>query len=264
MIDIITGANGFIGKRLMQKIGSGAIAVPHASIFETAFPNCDRFFFLSTYGNMAGQSDIHETLQANVGQLGYALGSYIDGSYIEESKCESFVFVSSSSVNLPVQTPYSHAKRAGEEMVLASGIPACIVRPYSVTGVGEQPEHLIPTLIRSCMDRERVVLNPDPTHDFIDVEDIVNGLIMMADKKVTGLIELGHGNAYSNLQVLRLVEYICGKKANVSMTEKPVRDYDTKDWFCMNFRASQFGWLPQKNLTDSITEMVAAYKFKRK
>lgn len=257
MIDIVTGASGFIGKHLMRKIGSGAIAIKHDEIGETAFPDCDRFFFLSTYGNYIGHDDLSEVLRSNIGHLGYVLAAYI-----EESKCESFVYMSSSSVNLPVQTPYSHAKRAGEEMALASCLPACVVRPYSVTGVGEQAEHLIPTLIRSCLEGERMRFVPDAVHDFVDVEDVVAGLIMLSEKRAVGRFELGNGLPYRNSTVKEMVEEICGRRAVIREVDS-LRDYDYDDWYCKDDKARDLGWKPTKDLFKSISEMVAAHKFKR-
>lgn len=256
MIDFLTGASGFLGKHLMRKIGKGALSVRHDDIHDTAFPDCDRFFFLSTYGNMIGQTDVDEILRGNIGHLGYVLASYI-----QDAKCNQFVYVSSSSVNLPVQTPYSHAKRAGEEMVLASCIPAVVVRPYSITGRGEQKSHLIPTLIRSCMEGEHVTLTPWPTHDFIDVDDVVNGLIAIADSKAKGVFEFGSGMATTNGEVLNMVEEICDRKANVTINETETRPYDATGWCCKDFEARHHGWAPKKSLAHSISEMVEAYKF---
>lgn len=257
MIDIATGTGGFIGKRLMQKIGSGAITVPHDAIHETNFPDCDRFFFLSTYGNMSHHDDRSEIMRANIGHLGYVLAAYI-----EESKCQHFTFVSSSSVTLPVLTPYAHAKLAAEEMVKAAGIPYAIIRPYSVTGVGEQPEHLIPTLIRSCMEGELMQFASDPVHDFIDVEDVVNAIAAISDQKRVGTFELGWGLSFTNGGVKALVEKVTGKTARIREVDQ-LRDYDCSDWRAKNV---EFGkpWSPKKPLDMSIQEMFDAYKFRRK
>lgn len=257
MIDVLTGGNGFIGKRLRQKLRD-AMAVGHDDIGSMAWPDCDRFFFLSTYGNLAGQDDVHEIIRANIGHLGYVLASYI-----QESSVNSFVFVSSSSVTLPVQTAYSRMKRAGEEMVLGSALPACVVRPFSVTGVGEQEQHLIPKLIRSCLEREEMKIVLDATHDYVDVADVVDGLIKVADHRITGVMEFGKGTAISNAEVLDMVEYVTGKKANWRSVET-MRPYDTQRWCCENFAVRPEIWSPKKTLEDSIEEMVDAYKFRRK
>lgn len=99
---------------------------------------------------------------------------------------------------------------------------------------------------------------PEPCHDYVDVEDVADGLIYLAENKMTGIHELGSVVATSNEQVLEMVEAATGKKANVRVV-KQLRDYDTKDWYC---REPVFGWKPKKTLSQSIQEMVEAYKSK--
>lgn len=247
MTNAITGAHGFIGMRLFAKLlqsESRTFAIDH--IGGKIYLGTDRVFFLSAYGNMSHHDDVRKMVIANA---------------VDVNKCLSiasgyFLYVSSSSVTLPVQTPYSRTKRAGEEILQAYPVPSCIVRPYSVTGSGEQKEHLIPTLIRSCMEGEEMPFVPDAVHDFVDVADVVSGIVMLADDERTGIHELGSGRPVTNDEVRRMVELQCGKPANIVLKEG-LRAYDTKDWYCKNPAA---GWKPKKSLVQSIKEMVEEYK----
>lgn len=249
----ITGAGGFIGRQLCKRLPTHT-AIPHQDVHKASIEDCQRFFFLSTYGNMAQHDDIGVILQANVIDLASVLR--------KPFTCGLFVYVSSSSVLLPVQTPYSLTKQAGERIVAASGIAHCIIRPYSVTGVNEQREHLIPTLIRSCFEQTPMNLVMDATHDFIDVDDVVRGMIMLSELGERGVFELGTGIPTTNEQVLHLVEAATGLKAVVNPVNS-IRDYDSSDWYCRNDSARDLGWFPVKTLADSIREMVDAYKNER-
>lgn len=251
-----TGLNGFIGTRLKQKI-DGIVGIPHEQISTVRLKNFNYFYYLSSYGNLADQKDINETIQAN-------LTDPIDiVCRTQEINYKSFVFFSTSSVNLEIQTPYSRAKKAAEQVMLSfiesQNKPICIIRPYSVTGVGEQEKHLIPTLIRSCLRGTPVNLVKEPVHDFIDVEDVVNGVINLSDHGVKGIFELGTGKKHSNQEVLEIVEDVTKKKANVTYVES-MRKYDSENWVCTNYRARGWGWMPRKSLETSITEMVNHYK----
>lgn len=216
--------------------------------------DCGHFFFLSAYGNMAHHSNICEMFDANTSQLAGTLAELI-----RSGGCELFVYASSSSVTLPVQTPYSRMKSAGEQLVMASGLPALIIRPFSVTGVGEQREHLIPTLIRSCFEQTPMDLVMDATHDFVDVQDVVSGVMLLVDQKATGVFELGTGISTPNHEVLRLVETATGKRAVVRPVPS-MRSYDSSAWFCMNDAAKKAGWKLSKTLDQSIANMVDDYK----
>jgi nucleoside-diphosphate-sugar epimerase len=256
---LVTGAKGFLGRHLTSQI-EGCTPIPHEDIGIVSFSDYDRFYFLSTYGNMYSHTDTAETVKANVTDLVNVLRQT---DFDHGQPFKSFVFISSSSVRLKRQTTYSRAKKAAEEILLAYmekyNAPICIVRPFSITGVGEQPEHLIPTLIRSCMTGEPMDFVQNPVHDFIDVSDVVAGMLNLSQHGAKGIFELGTGKAYTNQQVREIVERVTGKKANVNVVPQ-LRDYDNQDWSSMNYRARMYGWLPKKSLEQSITEMVEAYK----
>jgi len=252
MIDNYITGLGFVGSQLLQKLDGYTIHVQHDKIFDYGYEDCRNFFYLASYGNMADHTDVSEILRANVGMVGRVVGGILEGEF----KCDHFIYVSSSSVLLPVQTPYSRAKRAAEEMILASGISATIVRPFSVTGVGEQPQHLIPTLIRSCMEGEVMPFVAWPVHDFVDVLDVCDGLLLAAERKETGIVELGSGDCFTNACIKDFVQEACGKPAKLDYAffERP---YDGTNWKCTN---PMPGWKPEKWIMQSIQEMVEAYK----
>lgn len=259
----VTGARGFLGRHLTSKLDAFR-AVPYEEIDSTNFYPFDRLFFLSAYGNMAYHTEDGAVVKANVLDIARIL-SQIDFSKGFDS-FHSLIYVSSSSVKLPTQTLYSRSKNAAEQLLLAFAekynAPICIVRPFSITGVGEQPEHLIPKLIRSCLEGEVMDFVEEPVHDFIDVEDVVSGILALSKNRQKGIFELGTGVATSNLEVLHTVEQVTGKKANVRRV-KNMRTYDYTDWFSVNFKARSYGWMPKKTLKDSVTEMVEAYKDER-
>lgn len=259
----VTGASGFVGRHLTERLDD-FVAIPHEKIQTTELEPYKRFFFLSTYGNIAGHdvADDHVVVKANVLDLVHVLSQtdFEDG-------LASFIYTSSSSVSRKIHTPYSRTKRAAEEILLAYmekyNAPIAIVRPFSITGVGDQEEHLIPTLIRSCMDGEEMPFVPDAVHDYIDVDDIVSGMITLSKRHAKGIFELGTGNSVTNQEVRERVEYVTGKKANVHLV-KNMRSYDSEEWVSKNFAARNFGWKPRKTLTRSIQEMVEAYEGRTK
>lgn len=251
MIDnYVTGASGFIGSHLLKRLeGQSNDCIQNDEIvFATHKPKGRRLFLLSTYGNLAHQTDWRETVKANV----FDLGDLIE-------LCQTTVFTSSSSVNLSVQTAYSRCKKAAEEILLTlpEWYRPIIIRPFSVTGVGEQKEHLIPKLIHSCFSGEEMPFAPDATHDWIDVEDVVDGMLLLSEKAERGVFELGNGFARSNKFVRGVVEAVTGHKANCVPWEG--RAYDNSEWYCRDIAARQIGWTPKRTLLDSIEGMVEDY-----
>lgn len=252
----ITGASGFIGKHLSKRL-TDVVAIPHKEISTIKLQPFSDFYFLSTYGNMAGHQTNQDgmVIQANIGDLIEVI------KQTDFTKIKSFIYTSTSSVNLKTQTMYSRAKRASEEILLSFmekyHAPICIIRPFSVTGVGEQEDHLIPTLIRSCLEGEQMNFVKEPVHDFIDVEDVVEGIVNLSEHSAKGMFELGSGKQHTNQEVLEIVEKVTGKKAKINLV-KSLRDYDTENWVSGNYKARGYGWTPKKSLEESITEMVNA------
>lgn len=251
----ISGSQGFIGSHLAKKLD--AIPILHQNLSIVKLKPFEFFYFLSSYGNMASHKDEDMIYKANIEDLICIL------KQAKDFKFKSFVFMSSSSVQLKTQTTYSRAKRAAEEILLAfmekHDLPVCIIRPFSVTGVGEQAEHLIPTLLRAAKSGATVNFVPDSVHDWIDVDDVVAGIISLSEHGARGIYQLGTGEPTTNQQVLDIVEEVTGKKIKVNLVES-MRAYDNKDWASYNFKARSFGWLPKVSLKESITKQWEAMK----
>lgn len=247
----ISGTSGFLGSNLVKHLERSGQEVirgdRQGSIPEgvTHVVNCQ------SYGNMHWQKDVEQIYQANVINLIRML-KLAQG-------VECFIQISSSSVGLVRQTYYSAAKRAGEEICQLDGGPI-VIRPSSITGVGEQGEHLIPQLIESCLTGKEIPFVGEPTHDFIAVEDVVSAIALLAgtpDRK--GMIhQVSSGVIYSNEEVLAIVEDCTGSRAHIKRVDS-LRSYDTKNWKVDNSDMRALGWEPKVSLRESIQAMVAQY-----
>lgn len=249
MISFLTGSTGFIGSHLLPKLKGDVVTIPHDKIQSTKLKPFDYFYFLSAYGNLNSHKDEDQIYKANIGDLMHVL------SQIREFKFKSFVYISTSSVMLKTQTTYSRTKHAAEELLLAfmekHDLPVCIIRPFSVTGAGEQGEHLIPTLLDSAKTGKLVNFVPNPTHDFIDVDDVAEGIVSLANHGARGIFQLGTGKETTNQEVLDIVEKVTGKKVNINLVDS-LRSYDTQGWVSNNYKARGYGWFPKLTLEDSI------------
>ncbi len=80
---------------------------------------------------------------------------------------------------LPVCTPYGRAKQEGERMVLASGLPAVVIRPSHVYGAGGwYAEELVPRLRQP--GRMAVVGSGRNLWDVVHVEDVASAVLLAA------------------------------------------------------------------------------------
>uniref|UniRef100_A0A6M3J317 Putative NADH dehydrogenase n=1 Tax=viral metagenome TaxID=1070528 RepID=A0A6M3J317_9ZZZZ len=245
---------GFIGSNLSKKLD--VIHIPHDNIKSTRLKAFDYFYFCSSYGNMATHDDEDQMYKANVEDLMTVLKK------IRGMKFKSFVFLSTSSVMLKTQTTYSRFKRVAEEILLAymerHDVPICIIRPFTIYGPNEQPEHLIPTILRSCFKGEQMNFVSEPVHDYLFIDDLTNGIISLSEHRTRGIFQLGTGHASSNQEVLLLIEEISGKKANINKVNS-LRAYDNTDWVSNNYKARGYGWLPKYTLRQGLEKVVEDY-----
>jgi nucleoside-diphosphate-sugar epimerase len=254
-MNYLTG-RGFLGTVLAEQF-KDVVHIPHEKISTVKLKPFDTFFFLSTYGNLASHTDENAIFKANIEDLLAVL------KQVKGVKGKQFVYVSSSSVARKVQTTYSRCKKAAEEILLAfmekTEIPVIIIRPFSITGVGDQREHFLPTLIRSAYSGQTVDLVPGAYHDWIDVEDVRDAILNLSQNHARGVFQVGTGIQHSNLEVLKTVERLTGKRIPHVITQS-MRPYDSEEWVSTNFKARSWGWLPKKTLEQIVSEMSKDYQ----
>ena len=88
---------------------------------------------------------------------------------------------------LPVTTPYGRTKQEGEEMALASGLPAVVVRPSHVYGPGGwYAEEMVKRL--ESPGRFAVIGRGDNLWDVVRAEDVACALVLAAERAEPGAV----------------------------------------------------------------------------
>ena len=257
---LITGSRGSIGSKLVD-------ALPDADIIRgdrlcEFVPKVDHVVDLAAYGNTSGHAgEIYEIYRANV----LRPISLLTAIRRNSPDCKSIVLTSSSSVLLEQQTHYSLSKKVLEALALKMAdefkLPIVIIRPATVTGPGEDLRRLIPKLIDSCLNGTEMPFVAEPTHDYVDVRDVVDAILMLSHRspEVTGRVfNLSSNKSTSNQEVLEIVEKLTGKKANLKMVGQ-MRAYDNKNWVVDNSEMLKLGWSLRYSLEDSVRNMIENY-----
>lgn len=251
----LTGSNGFIGSALKKYAEAKGHEVEAVKQHFLPSGSPDLVIHCAAYGNYHDSTQDDKMIDANYIWTNSLL------NYCLENGCK-FLFFSTSSVLLPVTTMYSATKMGAEQLVKAYvhqyNLPGYIVRPSSVTGPGEQPRHLIPTLIDSCLNGTPMEFVEAPTHDFIDVEDVVRGVFkVLSSGKPGHAYNLSSGGSHSNRTVRQLVESATGKTANITKILPNLRSYDSKAWIVPDRDILGLGFKRNYHLMDTIERMVA-------
>lgn len=277
MRQIICGAGGFLGSNLRQHFKDQIEVLPVEMLMDVngmhqLFGNEPyNFYYLAAYGNLHGQDDVDETFRASVIKLLNVLQATVG------TQCEAFITAGTTSeygnktvpmtedLMLEPETFYGAAKAAGTHLATVwakrMGTPVVVFRPASITGVGEQPIHFIPTLVRSCLFKEAMPFIGEPVHDYVNVLDVCSALEILsinAKNYRGGIFNVGTGTQTSNLQIKEMIEDITKTKANINLAAKINPLNLSQVWIADSSKLNALGWKPKKTLYQSLKEMVRA------
>jgi len=190
--------------------------------------------------------------------------------------------VTEETPQLPAESPYGATKQMGEEIIKATiksnHIQAILLRYFNPVGshpsiaIGElpigRPANLVPVITQTAIGKLPVmhVHGTDyPTRDgscvrdYIHVSDIahahtlaLNFLISKKNKSNCSIFNLGTGNGFTVLEVIKTFEKVSGVKLNYELG--PRRQGDVVAIYANNDLAKkELGWDPQYNLEDMMT-----------
>ena len=231
---LISGGNGFIGTHLRHALKNKdveVIAVPRETLQNpyslnhfVLRANPDFIFHLSAYGNHYFQTDERQAIKTNV----YGLVNLIEASRLVDYR--AFVNFSTTDHNLQSGSFYGSTKAAGEYLVRAYinkyDLPMVNIRPYSVYGEYEWSFRFIPTIANKIRKGEQITVS-DVTHDWIYVEDFIQGLLYAVDNIDTlqgKAVSIGTGTRINNLDVAKTLMKITG--ITVAIEKGVKREYE--------------------------------------
>jgi len=252
MKTIVCGA-GFIGNHLIKKL----LDLKHEVVVfhhddKIDIKDADYIFYLCSYGNHYHQKDFYQTVKANILDLYELLRKTKNIQY------KGFIHFSTSSVILPVQTPYSDTKFIAEilckRFYKKYNKPVVSIRPYSVYGEGEAKFRFIPTIIDHLKSGKSMPLTAG-YHDWIYIEDFIEAVIKVMEncQNLSGKsVPIGTGKQTSNFDVLRILMEVSKKKIKTQHSYKVKRIYDTKNWVADTTLIKSLGWKPNYTLKEGL------------
>jgi nucleoside-diphosphate-sugar epimerase len=143
------------------------------------------------------------------------------------------------------------------------------LRLFSPYGYFEDPDRLVPYLIRTCLNDEPVVLhNPRSVRDFVFVEDVVKAYfdaVDSADKVASGeIFNVGSGKQHSVKEIFDIVKGNTGyeKNAIVDNSKSEIRPRDKATiWEADTTKTKKIlGWEAKTPLSEGIKKTVAWFK----
>lgn len=278
---LVSGGNGFIGKRLTEILIQQEYKVWNIDRETLGNPielsKCvmdikpDYIFHLAAYGNHYDQKDINEILATNILKTFFLLQATQAIDY------KAFINVGSSSEygkkkstmhedDCPeTDTFYGATKVAATYLARAFAKqynkPIVTIRPFSVYGPGESSARLIPSIIDALHNNKLFPLDPEPKHDWIYIDDLIDGILIAAHhaKELSGdVVNVGTGKQYTNLDVANMLEKISDKSLSIDYMNS-LRNYDSTYWLASNSLLKFLGWTQKHTLKEGLKKTYDYY-----
>jgi dTDP-glucose 4,6-dehydratase len=154
---------------------------------------------------------------------------------------------------------YDEAKRYGEALTMAylrqQGVDTCIARIFNSYGSRMRPNdgRAIPTFLRQALTDKPVTVFGDgsQTRSFCYVDDLIRGLVALAESGVHDPVNLGNPNEMSLLDMAKLCVEMTESRSEIVFEALPVDDPQVRQPDITRAR-DLLGWEPKVELRDGL------------
>ena len=173
----------------------------------------------------------------------------------------------SASSSEPLQ-PYAASKKGAEAMCHAYhhlyDIDVSVVRFFTVYGPAGRPDLALFRFVQWISEGRPVHVNGDgeQSRGFTYLDDIARGTILALKPVGYEVINLGGHEVITINNLIKLVEEIVGKKADVRYGPPNPADMFT-NWADVSKAGELLGWEPQFNMREGVTRLVEWYNAER-
>ena len=214
-------------------------------------------------GSVGTENAIKLALQNNA-RLIMASTSEVYGDPLVNPQSETYF----GNVNpLGLRSCYDEAKRFSEALLMAhhrtSKLNLGIVRIFNTYGPRLDPDdgRVVSTIITQAIVNHDLTIHGDgsQTRSFCYVDDLIRGIIALADSSEVGPINLGNNIEMTVSKLAEIVIKICGSKSKVVFTQAMEDDPQQR---CPDLAQAKdkLGWEPQVSVEDGLKKTIEWFK----
>jgi nucleoside-diphosphate-sugar epimerase len=199
-----------------------------------------------------------------------------------QTGCSKFILASTSSIygsNPPYPTPesassseplqpYAASKKGAEVMAHAYhhlyNIDTTVLRFFTVYGPAGRPDLALFRFVQWIEEGRPVRVNGDghQSRGFTYVDDIARGIIAAIKPVGYEVINLGGHEVITINDLIKLIEDLTGKQANIDYGPPNPADMFT-NWADVSKAREMLGWSPQFNMRDGVKALLDWYRAER-
>jgi len=266
---IVTGASGFVGDALVQRLkqtaGFNVIPVSRRQA------HSDTYLLEDYHDTPPGDVLVHLAENPDRMQVNQSGDVELDKSMavldaLLQKKYQFVVYCSSAIIYgdsgerpfleespVIVNDTYSRLKVVNENKVLHTG--GAVLRLANVVGPGMAKNNVLSDILSQLSAMSPLVVrNGNPVRDFIWVSDVVNAIVILIEKKVPGVFNVGTGIGVSINELARMVLQAAGEAQREvdSMAVSSSESYNVLDIE----KIKTLGWEPAYTLSQSINTLI--------
>jgi len=157
---------------------------------------------------------------------------------------------------------YGYSKAAAEELILLFSrryyLPLTIFRAALIYGPSQGGTMFIPSLVRSLLKGELFRMTAgEQTRDFLYIDDFVSALLLACSSGLSGVYNVGTGNALSMRSAALIAEQVTGREGLIELGALPYRVNES--WqYCLSPEklVREAGWIPRVGLREGLERIV--------
>ncbi|HWX84806.1 MAG TPA: NAD(P)-dependent oxidoreductase [Xanthobacteraceae bacterium] len=278
---IVTGASGFVGRHLVERLSSLGHRV-HALSQSNGFdvrtgelPDgpIDHVFHL------AARTGVAEAWQDPSGFFEVnALGTF---RVLDQCRrrgypacyLSSFLYGGDASAGaketdvIKPDNPYAFSKYIGEQICGFFGSHfssnVVVLRPANIYGPGQGSNFLIPHVIAQLVDEhagEILVQDLAPRRDYIHVDDVVDGMLQSMKAPAGSIFNLGSGSAYSVEEIIRCACRLAGVQKPYRAIGKPRQHEIANSRMDATAARQILGWEPKVSIERGLQSVIESMR----
>lgn len=280
---LVTGGNGFVGKKLCRSLAeSGYIpivfdmedgditqVVDFGDEIDYVYHLAGKTFIPESWENPV--SFYHVNVQGTVNVLEFCRRKNIGLTYLNTyGYGEPDSLPIGESAPLRPNTPYNHSKYVAEDIIQfyskTFGVKAVSLRAFNIFGFGQSEIFLLPSLIKQTLDaaaREIHVKVFEPKRDYVYIDDVVSALV--ATLRFEGRFSaynIGSGQSYSVKDVAETIMRLAGVTKPL-IADGQIRPNDVPDVVAdISKIKRELGWSPSIGFEEGLRRMIEETKCK--
>ena len=263
---IVTGASGFIGKHLINKLLSMNVETCGVSRKPINIQNA--ITVKSYYDTPVGDILIHLAENSNRTRENQINQSTTIIKHLSSKGFKRIIYVSSVAVygdkSLKPHKPnekvfphdnYSKYKIACEKLINEK--EGVVARMSNIYGPGMSENNVFSKIIKQISPNNSIKIWSDkPIRDFLWVEDAADALVKMALGSEIGIFNVASGRSVSIKELIHIIVNTYGLKSDYSL--ELTKNIDKASTLAVDISKTckVFEWMPKKKLEDGIKELL--------